>query len=871
MVNVYIFSLFLQVWSNLQSETHPFAPLASTMHDHRWERIRSRKFAADLSVEGVLEVVEYTWFEDDSCIISVTRTAYSAPRKNRVSLYLFYTAQTSSERSFSSPDFTMLADDCTACNACSSEICVCSDAVAPFHTSHSNCFILPYTNPEDNTQMDAHFYVHTWQHRYRMITRGSKRGLLTIMFNPFNTPHSRQQLTLRQEFISNFHDQHSISNRIEQQITKLLSKLPQMQTSLSATPQPSSFRTAPPSRHSQPSLPPPQIGQSSAPCTNNSNSEIPSTRAHSLCDPSTSHSSGCNASARLASPIEPPRQILSIGTSTDGLWLPGQSADGICNPHAAGQTKSSKVAVSQITNPTNCELDPFTPPPLCAPEKMGSNCPCSSEDAPSESLSFLLNARGDLVETGVMTSDTASVGDTVLQTPVPTAPVRAGLVGKLAKGDKENIGRGRSIIGNIDSNSSGDSTACDPLSYRSVASRSSSGFAGDGSPLHGSYGMCGEPALKRPRTESSVKSDTLSFSLTPGSWPTPLSSDIKEKELPLPSWSLGSLPDRPLSALGRALGPGRSPSPFGLVGRLLRTPSPTPCTPTSRYEMNGSKNSSQNADLSPALETLPPLRELCDSGSKGDSRNVATTTANVMVEESGLGEGTRMGPSDDDSRGMESRGSGSGSLQANELELRELGSKEGLGDGANEKVNDQGGLDTRLSSGEMGEGDIDGTKTNDEGGDNGLCCEVCGITFAKRGNKMRHILTVHNRLKQFECDQCGAKFGLKADLGRHRFRIHESRSFTCESCGKSFAEESQLEFHIRITHEEDARPWECKVCHIRFGRKSSLTRHEQTVHQHTRFICRVCKKSYSQRFDAIRHERKVHGLHDKGGGVPLKK
>lgn len=835
-------------------------------------------------MEGVLEVVEYTWFEDDSCVISIIRTAYSAPRKNRVSLYLFFTPQSSSQLSFSSPDYTMLTDDCTACNMCSSEICVCPDAVAPSHLSHSNCFVLRSTNPDDNSQAGAHFYVHTWQHRYRMITRGSKRGLLTVMFNPFASHQPRQQLTMRQEFMSTFHDQHSISSRIEQQITKLLSKLPQLQSSLSATPpEPAAYapeqspRYNHPSQH--PSQPLQQISQPSTPCTNNnSNSQVPSTRAQSLCDPSTSHSSGCNTPSKRKFPAKPSCHVPPADSSARALWFPGQSAEGICTPHASVHPNNSKVAVSQITNPSNSNLQQQSVhSSLCAPEKAGAACPCSSEDVGSDSLSLLLNSRGALLETGVMTSESPEMHAAVLQTPVPTAPLKGSLVGKLARFEKGNTSERQSgVLGNMECNSSGDSTACDPHSYRSVASRSSNGGADVGSPLNGlneTHAVGGESVLKRPRTESSVKSDTLSFSLTPGSWPTPMSSDMREKELPLPSWSLGSLPDRPLSALGRALGPGRSPSPFGLVGRLLRTPSPQPRTPTRRYEMGGnfasgagSRNfANQSSDMSPTMESLPPLRGLYEGGRKEPGEGIPTSAVNEGAVECGLSRELEIQGENMDSRGMESRDMVSKDLGAtSEAESRDMRPDNGSNDGMSE----QGGL-AGGSSSELEGGSAVGMKLSDGSEDNGLSCEQCGMTFAKRGNKMRHILTVHNRLKQFECDQCGAKFGLKADLGRHRFRIHESRSFTCETCGKSFVEESQLELHVRTTHEEDARPWECKMCHIRFGRKSSLTRHEQTVHQHTRFVCRVCKKSYSQRFDAIRHERKVHGLHDKGGGVPL--
>ncbi len=141
----------------------------------------------------------------------------------------------------------------------------------------------------------------------------------------------------------------------------------------------------------------------------------------------------------------------------------------------------------------------------------------------------------------------------------------------------------------------------------------------------------------------------------------------------------------------------------------------------------------------------------------------------------------------------------------------------------------------------------------------GIQCEVCGATFSKRANLVRHTKTVHNNVKPFICETCGSKFGLKADLQRHMRNIHEKRAFCCRTCGKSFAEQEDLDFHTRVAHEKDLRPFKCGQCEIKFGRRSSRRRHEQTVHTDKRFHCDLCDKSYSQRFDMIKHRRKAHG------------
>lgn len=142
----------------------------------------------------------------------------------------------------------------------------------------------------------------------------------------------------------------------------------------------------------------------------------------------------------------------------------------------------------------------------------------------------------------------------------------------------------------------------------------------------------------------------------------------------------------------------------------------------------------------------------------------------------------------------------------------------------------------------------------------GARCDECGATFSKRANLVRHTKTVHNNVKPFACATCASRFGLKADLQRHMRNIHEKRAFCCRACGRSFAAQDELDFHCRVAHEKDLRPFECEQCGMKFGRRSSRRRHEQTVHTEKRFDCTMCDKSYSQRFDAIKHGRKAHGI-----------
>ncbi|PXF43110.1 Zinc finger protein OZF [Gracilariopsis chorda] len=362
-----------------------------------------------------------------------------------------------------------------------------------------------------------------------------------------------------------------------------------------------------------------------------------------------------------------------------------------------------------------------------------------------------------------------------------------------------------------------------------------------------------EPLAKRPRTEP-LRADSLLFSLD--SW-SPTFADDGCGATRGPSLQ-GTLPaaERPFSALTRAMTPGRSPSPLPLLSAFGKTPSPP-----APFPLTNCSNVFQRFPPTPHIDLPSPFDIL---GNHNGGEAVSLTARNTLP--SAL-------PTTADAFGTVVR---NGALGSTKLECSPLTVPSfNIVDASPmpEALNVQFRASsagstvetTRATNASVGQHE------NAQAARSGVQCEICGALFGKRGNKQRHIQTVHKRVKKFVCDICGAAFGLKADLNRHRVRMHESRAFCCNKCGKSFAQQVQLDQHIRVTHEQDNRPWKCGICSLRLGRKSSLTRHEQTVHQKTRFPCRICQKSYSQRFDAVRHERRAHGVVHETGDTSLRR
>ena len=59
-------------------------------------------------------------------------------------------------------------------------------------------------------------------------------------------------------------------------------------------------------------------------------------------------------------------------------------------------------------------------------------------------------------------------------------------------------------------------------------------------------------------------------------------------------------------------------------------------------------------------------------------------------------------------------------------------------------------------------------------------------------NEHGHEFTVHEKLRNFKCVQCGAAFSQKTHLRIHIQNVHEKvKHFVCHLCGKGFADKSR--------------------------------------------------------------------------------
>ncbi|XP_047101777.1 zinc finger protein ZFP2-like isoform X2 [Schistocerca piceifrons] len=131
-------------------------------------------------------------------------------------------------------------------------------------------------------------------------------------------------------------------------------------------------------------------------------------------------------------------------------------------------------------------------------------------------------------------------------------------------------------------------------------------------------------------------------------------------------------------------------------------------------------------------------------------------------------------------------------------------------------------------------------------------CNICGKSFAVRGNLKNHKL-IHTAEKPYKCDICGISFARTGYLKRHILLHTGERPHECTICGKSFARSCLLKRHTMLHTGE--RPHECSICGKSFSRSCLLKRHTMLHTGERPHECSICGK-----FFASSHYLQKHSL-----------
>lgn len=102
-------------------------------------------------------------------------------------------------------------------------------------------------------------------------------------------------------------------------------------------------------------------------------------------------------------------------------------------------------------------------------------------------------------------------------------------------------------------------------------------------------------------------------------------------------------------------------------------------------------------------------------------------------------------------------------------------------------------------------------------------CKLCDRNLSNRSSYRRHIRLVHKSEPAPDALTCCNMTFLTLDLLKNHMAIHK-RNIWCKQCGRAFSRQITLRRHIQTVHEQ-IRLYNCNYCHKGFASKPQVTKH----------------------------------------------
>ena len=120
-----------------------------------------------------------------------------------------------------------------------------------------------------------------------------------------------------------------------------------------------------------------------------------------------------------------------------------------------------------------------------------------------------------------------------------------------------------------------------------------------------------------------------------------------------------------------------------------------------------------------------------------------------------------------------------------------------------------------------------------------------------------------NTPKIFKCTQCDRQSSNKTHIQNHILRIHDKiKNIECEVCGKSFCENQELQTHIENNHtnpQDRKKEFKCDKCPKQFYKKFNLNSHTKSVHENIKnYKCQICEMKFCYQYQLLQHKSKKH-------------
>ena len=132
-------------------------------------------------------------------------------------------------------------------------------------------------------------------------------------------------------------------------------------------------------------------------------------------------------------------------------------------------------------------------------------------------------------------------------------------------------------------------------------------------------------------------------------------------------------------------------------------------------------------------------------------------------------------------------------------------------------------------------------------------CKLCGKYLQDAKQFQSHMKI--NHLKNFECNHCNAKFGLKSRLNRHIDHVHfKIRPFKCKHCQMSFTTSTKMNYHIQTVHLKEYFI-KCELCEKEFITNVLLKTHIKNFHgvKVEKYKCNVCNRQFTSEIIRNQH------------------
>ena len=114
-------------------------------------------------------------------------------------------------------------------------------------------------------------------------------------------------------------------------------------------------------------------------------------------------------------------------------------------------------------------------------------------------------------------------------------------------------------------------------------------------------------------------------------------------------------------------------------------------------------------------------------------------------------------------------------------------------------------------------------------------CKLCDYIGRDEAILKTHVRRIHDRIKDFQCEICQAKFFQKIHLQKHVSRVHDNDNeskmenvenherIPCDLCGKYFKDKKNLYNHTRALHS--TKDFQCDVCFNTYDTSTELKNH----------------------------------------------